>query len=97
MVPAQSAFVVHQMGSTEQHEHPGIGAALLARARGEESPVVSRKLLAEKQARRREGKERTRIRVGDSGRSAAKGGYGDGGERSSAAGPRNFARLCRFR
>ena len=53
MVPAESAAAVHQVGPAQQHQHPGVGAAVLAEPRGQEQGAVSRELLAEEQARGR--------------------------------------------
>ena len=36
VVPAESAAAVHQVGAAQQHQHPGIGAAVLAQPRREE-------------------------------------------------------------
>ena len=68
VVPAESAAAVHQVGAAQQHEHPAVGGAVLARPRREEPADVSRELLAEEQARRREGRSRAGPRVGHSGR-----------------------------
>ena len=36
VVPAESAAAVHQVGPAQQHQHPGVGAAVLAEPRREE-------------------------------------------------------------
>ena len=50
----------HQVGPAQQHEHPGVGAAHRAEPRGEEPRHVPRELLAQEQARGRQGQERGR-------------------------------------
>ena len=55
-----------QVGPAQQHEHPAVGAAVFAQPRREEPGAVSRELLAEEQARGRQGQERADLRVGDS-------------------------------
>ena len=59
MVPAESAAAVDQVGTAQQHQHPGVGAAVRAEPRREEQGAVPRELLAEEQAR-----GRTRARTG---------------------------------
>ena len=46
-----------QVGPAQQHEHPGVGAAVLAEPRREEQGAVPRELLAEEQARGRQGQD----------------------------------------
>ena len=91
MVPAQSAAAVHQVGTAQQHQHPGVGGAVRAEPRGEESRAVSRELLAEEQAVGGQGQERTNIRVGHSGESAPQGRHGERGQRSPAPGAGDLA------
>ena len=92
VVPAEPAAAVHQVGPAQQHEHPAVGAARVAQSRGEEPRDVSRELLAEEQARGREGTHRRRQRVGDPGRAAAEGGHRHRGQRPAAPGARDLAR-----
>src|SRR5262245_5771284 len=79
------------MGPAEQHEHPGVGAAVFTEPRGEESTVVSGELLAEEQASRGQREERARVRVDHSRRSTAQVRYGDRGQRSAATGAGDLA------
>ena len=58
--PPESAAAVHQVGTAQQHQHPGIGAAVRAEQGGEGTRTVPRELLAEEQARGRQGQERAR-------------------------------------
>ena len=97
VVPAESAAAVHQVGPAQQHQHPGVGAALLAQSRGEEPAAVPRELLAEEQARGRQGEEPARLRVGDSREPAAQGRRGRRGERAAAQGSRSTARPTSFK
>ena len=53
VVPAESAAADDQVGPAQQHQHPGVGAAVRAEPRREEQGAVSRELLAEEQARGR--------------------------------------------
>jgi Zinc carboxypeptidase. len=67
VVPAEPAAAVDQVGAAQQHQHPGVGAAVLAEPRREEQGSLSRELLAEEQARGGQGQDRSRPTLGDSG------------------------------
>ncbi len=56
---------IDQVGTAQQHEHPGIGADVRAEPCREEQRSVSRELLAEEQARGRQGEEWADLCVGD--------------------------------
>ena len=71
VVPPESAAALHQVGTAQQHQHPGIGAAVRAEPGGQRTRAVPRELLAEEQARDREGQERPDLRLGDSRRRSA--------------------------
>ena len=88
MVPAQSAAADHPVGPAQQHQHPAVGDPDRAQPRREEQGDLSRELLAEEQARRRQGEDRSGLRVGDPGRAEAEGRCRRGGQRAAAAGPR---------
>ena len=78
-----------QVGAAQQHQHPAVGAAVLAEPRREEQGSVSRELLAEEQARGRQGQDRADLRVGDSGDAAPQGRRRQARERAARAGPRS--------
>ena len=88
MVPSESAAAVDQVGPAQQHQHPGVGDPHRAQPRREEQGDVSRELLAEEQARGRQGQDRPDLRVGDPGGAAAQGRRRRRGERAAPAGPR---------
>ena len=71
VVPAEPAAAVDQVGSAQQHQHPGVGDPVLAEPRRQEQGAVPRELLAEEQARGRQGQDRSDLRVGDSRRPSA--------------------------
>ena len=71
VVPAEPAAAVDQVGAAQQHQHPAVGAAVLAQPRREEQGALSRELLAEEQARGGQGQDRPDLRVGDSRRRSA--------------------------
>ena len=89
VVPAEPAAADDQVGPAQQHQHPGVGAAVLAQPRREEQGSVSRELLAEEQARGRQGQDRADLRVGDSGDAAPQGRRRAGGQRAADAGARS--------
>ncbi len=66
VVPAESAAAVDPVGSAQQHQHPAVGDPDRAQSRREEQGDVSRELLAEEQACRRQGEDRSDVRLGDS-------------------------------
>ena len=47
VVPSEPAAAADQVGTAQQHEHSGVGAAVLAEPRREEQGALSRELLAE--------------------------------------------------
>ena len=71
MVPAESAAAVDRVGTAQQHQHPGIGAADRDEQGGAGPRTVPGELLAEEQARDRQGQERSALRVADSRRRSA--------------------------
>ena len=58
MVPSQPAAALDQLGAAQQHQHPGIGDSLRALSRGQEPGDVPGELLAQEQARGRQGQGR---------------------------------------
>ena len=88
VVPPESAAALHQVGTAQQHQHPGIGAAAGDQQGGEGARAVPRELLAEEQARDREGQERSDLRLGDSRRAAPQGRCRRHGERPAPPGSR---------
>ena len=86
MVPAESAASFDQVGAAKQHQYPGIGAAAGAQPGRSRPRAVPGELLDEEQALDRKGKERSDLRVGDSGRPAPQSRRCRHGERPAEAG-----------
>ena len=70
VVPPEPAARLDHVEPARQHEHPGVGDSLRAQPRREGQGDVPRELLAQEQARRRQGQERPGLRVGHSGEPA---------------------------
>ena len=68
VVPSEPAAADDPVGPAQQHQHPAVGAPDRAQPRREEQGHVSRELLAQEQARRRQGQDRSDLRLGDPGR-----------------------------
>ena len=69
--PAESAAAIHQMGAAQQHQHPGIRAAVRVASGCREQRAVSGKLLDEEQAVSGKGPGGADLRLGDSRRHSA--------------------------